>query len=279
MVEKHMLKKCTAIAALSSFLLLSPALVNPLKAEPQKTQDTGSPEKQTAEEAKTRITADLSGKGESVEYSLEVKQANKEEPFEGATLKAGSKSIPLGTEFHGFSSELKVYRISEDSPVKILVANAMSESDFQTFFFFAIVDGELKQIGTVEGQGGITMPGNGTMIASTWMGFWSKKEKYVFGKNLSLTVVPQEYYGVDVEGTVTTTFPVYQKREGKSVLANTRKGSKFKVLLWDPASRKADSKDGDLQREWYLIQTESGFVGWVQENQLGAENAELPWAG
>lgn len=231
------------------------------------------------QEAKSSVTVDLSGKGDSVEYSLEIKQAKKDEPFEGGVLKAGNRSIPLGAEFRGFYSELKVYSIAGDSPVKILVASSMAESDTQTLLLFGIVDGELKKIGSFEEQGDITMPGNGTMIVTSWMGFWVKKEKYIFGEKLALTIVPQEYYGVDVEGTVTGTFPVYQKREGKSVLANTRKGSKFKVLLWDPASDKTDSADGGFQNRWYLIQTESGFVGWVQEKQLGAEAAELPWAG
>lgn len=230
-----------------------------------------------AQEAKSSVTVNLTGKGEPVAYSLEVKQPDKNDPFEGAILKAGSKSIPLGTEFSGFFSELKAYSISGDSPVKILVASAMAESDYMTWFLFGIVDGELKKIGSFDGQGSIKMPGNGTMIITRWMGFWAKTEKFVFGKNLELTVLPQEFYGVDVEGTVTATFPVYQKRDGKTVLANTLKGSKFKVLLWDPASCKADSEGS--QDQWYLIQTASGFVGWVQEKQLGAENVELPWAG
>lgn len=231
------------------------------------------------QEAKSSITVNLSGKGEPVEYSLEVKQTEENDPFEGATLKAGSKSISLGNEFSGFTSELKAYSIDGDSQVKILVASAMAESDYMTWLLFGIVDGELKKIGSFDGQGDITMPGNGTMIITKWMGFWVKKEKYVFGKNLAVAILPQEFYGVDVEGTVTATFPVYQKRDGKTVLANTLKGSKFKVLLWDPASRKTDGANEDFQNQWYLIQTESGFVGWVQEKQLGAEFAELPWAG
>lgn len=231
------------------------------------------------QEAKSSVTVNLAGKGEPVVYSLEVKQTENDDPFEGGTLKAGSQSISLGNEFSGYSSELKAFSITNDSPVKILVASAMGDSDYMKWLLFGIVGGELKKIGSFDGQGSITMPGNGTMILATWMGFWAKKEKYVFGKNLEITVLPQEYYGVDVEGTVTATFPVYQKRDGKTVLANTRQGSKFKVLLWDSSSCKADIASEGSQDQWYLIQTESGFVGWVQEKQLGAEFVELPWAG
>lgn len=230
-----------------------------------------------AQDAPPAVTVDLSGKGSAVKYTLVFKMTD--DHFEGATLKAGSKSISLGPDFNGFSADLKSYKIMGDKPTQVLVASAVAESDYQTNFLFGLVDGELKQLGRVEGQGEMTIPGNGTLVSSAWQGFWAKKERYIFGKNLELTVVPQEFYGVNVEGTVTETFAVYQKRDAKAVLANTRKGSKFKVLLWDPSSRKAKDDGEGFQDEWYLIQTETGFVGWVQAKQMGAENAELPWAG
>ena len=31
-----------------------------------------------------------------------------------------------------------------------------------------------------------TVPGNGTLVAKSWMGFWTKTDKHVFGKDLTL---------------------------------------------------------------------------------------------
>ena len=63
------------------------------------------------------------------------------------------------------------------------------------------------------------------------------------------------------------------------MLATTREGSKFKVLLWDPASRKMVGEEENLDEQWYLIRTESGFTGWVRGKNLQGDFAELPWAG
>lgn len=230
-----------------------------------------------AQVAQPSLTADLSGQGKPVKYSLVFKMAD--DHFEGATLKAGDKSIPLGPDFSGFSAELKAHKVMGDKPTQVLVATAEAESDFRTYFIFGLVDGELKQVGRIDAQGGISIPGNGTLVSSSWEGFWEKKERYVFGKNLELTMVPQEFYGVNVEGTVKKSFPIYQKRDGKTVIANTRMGSKFKVLLWDPSSRKANDDGDGFSEEWFLIQTETGFVGWMQAKQMMDDNVELPWAG
>ena len=228
----------------------------------------------------TTVSADLAGDGAKVLCKLEIKkEAGDDDHFIEATLKVGSESHPMGEEFMGYECELKAYSISGDTKQKVLVASAFSESDYVRRHFFTLVNGKLKELGFLEGQGDITVPGNGTVISTSWMGFWSRTEKHVFGPDLTLAPLAQEFYSVNVEGTVTKSFPVYQTRSTKVLLANTRKGSKFQVILWDPASRKVVNDEENLNDQWYLIRTESGFVGWVRGESLQYENSELPWAG
>lgn len=226
-----------------------------------------------------KVTADLAGDGTPVTCILEIDQPNEDEPFTGAVLKVGSITKKLGEEFFGFTRELQAFKISGDTRKKVLVASAFAEGDFVLRILFTLEDGKLTELGRVEGQGDIAIPGNGTLSATSWMGFWSKTEKHVFGPDLKLSLLPQEFYSVNVEGTVTKSFPVYQTRQGKTVLANTRQGSKFQVLLWDPASRKIVDEAENLDEQWYLIRTESGFTGWVKGVHLQGDFAELPWAG
>ncbi|PTY06077.1 hypothetical protein DB346_01540 [Verrucomicrobia bacterium LW23] len=221
------------------------------------------------------VKADLSGNGEAVTCVLEPAPAKQDEPFSGGTLRVGKQSIPLGNEFEGYTATLETYKVGDQGA--ILVAGVTAESDFTTRLIYAMVDGKLKRVAKLQGQGEIVVPGNGTLIEKGWMGFWTKTEKYVFGKDFALTLIPQDFYSVDVEGTVSATFPVYQKRDGKKTIGNTRPKSKFRVLLWDPASKTAD--EDSLSKEWFYIRTETGFCGWVQGKQLMGEFVELPWAG
>ena len=232
-----------------------------------------------------KLSVDLAGNGMSQTYTVELSRSNPDSDFESAVLKAGKESIPLGKDFTGFTVALEAHRVSGDQPAKVLEVTAEGDSDYLVRYFFAMVNGQLKQVGKVKGQGDLKVPGNGTLIATAWMGFWMKTEKYVFGKDLTLTQIPQEFYSLaleetsGIEGTVVTSFPVYQKRDGKTVLANTRKGSKFRVLLWDPSSAKPGDDIEAMGNQWYLIRTESGFTGWVRAKHLEIEFAELPWAG
>ncbi|TLD68650.1 hypothetical protein FEM03_21660 [Phragmitibacter flavus] len=223
------------------------------------------------------IRADLSGNGQPQSYQL------KSSPDQSQTLlTTGKDSIPLDQTFTDSQSHeitLTSHRVSGENPREVLVVSAVQEGDFTSSVLFAQIDGKLTKIGFIEAHGELLIPGNGTLISKNWMGFWNKTEKHVFTQDLQLTHIPQEFYTIDVQGTVIKTFPVYQTRNAKKILANTRQGSQFKILLWDPASRTSEREHVSFDNEWYLIQTESGFTGWVQGRHLQSEFATLPWAG
>jgi hypothetical protein len=225
------------------------------------------------------VSVDFAGDGKKQTCTLEVKQISDDLLFSDPVLKVGKEVLPLGEDFYGFSRELKAHTVSGDSKKQVLIASATGESDFVVRFIFTMAGGKLKQVGRIEGQGDIKVPGNGSIVSTSWMGFWSKTEKHVFAPDLTLTPVPQEFYSVDVEGTVLKTFPVYQTRTGKALLANSREGSTFKVLLWDPASLKLEGGQENTEDQWYLIRTESGFTGWARTKHLMGDFARLPWAG
>jgi len=123
-----------------------------------------------------------------------------------------------------------------------------------------------------------SFPGNGCIYGNRWMGFWKSTDKYVLDKKTrTVKQVPQQFYyvsGLDekpVVGKVLHTIPIYETREKKAVIANLRVGSKVLFLLCDNSV--SDNNN------WYLVKSESGLVGWIQEKAIQPNFEGLMWAG
>ena len=101
-----------------------------------------------------------------------------------------------------------------------------------------------------------------------WVGFWTRTQRYVLGRDHKLRVVPQKTYRVDRAAPALKDFSLYTSRDYRHVRARVRKGSQVRVLLCDCRGDWAD---------WnYLVKTASGARGWVRHpNRV----IELPSAG
>jgi hypothetical protein len=100
--------------------------------------------------------------------------------------------------------------------------------------------------------------GNGIVLVDDWMGFWSKKDKYVLNKKTrGLELIPQEFYYVGAEATVKEIFPIYETRDGSTIVANLAPKSKILILL-------CDCSPGEYMDKWYLIKSETGILGWTR---------------
>ncbi len=221
------------------------------------------------------------GGGAPITITLTSDQEKTDEPFGAATLKVGSTRIEMPEDFQGFEAELKVYTVSSELKQPLVVASATGGSDFSIRYLFVLQHGALKQVGRLEGNGELKITGNGAAIHQSWMGFFTKTERYVFNKDYTLKLTPQEFYAVGAKGKVVKSFPVCQTRDPEAIFARTRPGSEFEVLLWvpTPGIDPNDEENFSMQKDWFLIRTESGFTAWTLGKNFQPEIVELPWAG
>ena len=192
---------------------------------------------------KLSVKADLAAMGQLVACKLEIKTEAGDEHSAARCRRSARRARRSARSFGRFRGRSLPLRVSGRRQ-KVLMASALGESDYEVRYLFGMVDGKLKQVGHVAGQGEVVIPRNGTLVSKWWMGFWSKTDKHVFGKDLTLAQVSQGFYSVDVEGTVVGCFPSTRRAMARA-LANTREGSKFKVLLGSLVAQ-----DGGRRREF-----------------------------
>jgi hypothetical protein len=123
--------------------------------------------------------------------------------------------------------------------------------------------------------------GNGIVHVDGWMGFWTKKEKYLLDKNSRiLHKIPQELYYVGVKAFVKESFTIQATRESSKILAKLRPQSNILILLCD-TSPECRNKDGEADNyfcDWYLIKSVTGLVGWARLGSFWKKVEGLPWA-
>ncbi len=144
-----------------------------------------------------------------------------------------------------------------------------SDDDAYSLFWY---DGKaLRQVGNVSRWP--TFVGNGIVLVDDWQGFWTRRKKYVLDREShQLRFVPQEFYYVGIQGTVATSFPIYYQRNSKNVVANLLPGSKIDILVCDLA------EPDNYGKQWYLIRSTTGLVGWARLDSFQGKIPDLPWA-
>lgn len=117
-------------------------------------------------------------------------------------------------------------------------------------------------------------PGNGIVYVDNWMGFWSKRERYVLDrKKRVLKLVPQELYYIGQKVKVKKSFPLMQKRKGEKVLARLRLQSE--ILIIACAHIYSGAK---YSENWYLIKSSTGLLGWARLKSFRYKVEGLPLA-
>ena len=88
--------------------------------------------------------------------------------------------------------------------------------------------------------------GNGIVHVDGWMGFWTKRDKYILDKkSRRLHKLPQELYHVGVEALTRESFTIRTTRESSKILARLKPQSHILILLCDP-SQNAGINSGRL---------------------------------
>jgi hypothetical protein len=196
-----------------------------------------------------RLSVDIDGDGKSEE--ILVKSIS---PTDGRyQLTVGT--VVISGKFSSRSMELwgvRAMSISGGKQKQLLVLGS-EVTDTRVTHVYGYQNKQLRRIGEVPFEPEV--PGNGALYGSSWMGFWEKKEKYVFEAG-RIRLIPQEQYYVGKSVTVKTSFLLLTKRGGEP-LATLGEKSKIELLT-------CVLDVNDYEKHWYLIRSEKGLLGWAQ---------------
>lgn len=218
---------------------------------------------------------DLNGDGKADKITF--KATNEEGAFaltvNGTTLrdKIGDTGEPTG----GF----RVIDIESGDRMKEIVVVNFGANDYNQCVYYRYNGKRIRRIGdTPFDPGNSGSVGAGFVYGDYWMGFWARTDKYALNAKTGLLArVPQEFYFVDKKATVTKSFSVYRSRTSGQILANVAKDSRIVVVLHAPPSAVGTRRPE--ARQWYLIKTERGLLGWAYFSDLESKTSGLPFAG
>jgi len=206
---------------------------------------------------------DLNGDG--IEENIRLVYADQEGNF---TINIGSieYSNKLSDSVDGFI----LVDVNENDKFLEVAIHTPGPSDDDEYLILRYKGNEIKVLGKLTRWPYFMR--NGIVYVDDWMGFWKKREKFVLNpKTEQLEKVPQEFYYVGIEATVAKSFPIYQTRENKEVVANLKEKSKILIILCDPS-------DSNTFKHQYLIKSESGILGWASLESFEDKLEGLPWA-
>jgi len=172
----------------------------------------------------------------------------------------------------------------------LMINGILSGWPESTCWLVGVQDGRLKRIAAFKGST-IKVPENGSVMASTWIGFWSRIVKWSVGAEGALQLVPQEFHAVGATKVkVKASFALLSATDSDLVVARPRVGSEVEIVIWKgtlpvhestqmpPEKMESSFKEATWKHGWYLVKTESGLLGWVSGSKL-EELLELPLAG
>ncbi|MGF1656719.1 MAG: hypothetical protein ACFCU3_07040 [Verrucomicrobiales bacterium] len=225
--------------------------------------------------AEIKIKLDLEGNGQSREL---VVRALGNETFAVQGLDQELRLAEFDQDFfHNDPPELKAVTPFPGRSTQWLQFTLIGSSDYNEHVFISLNNGRLEIVGRLRGQGGIRVPGNGSIIQEVWMGFWTRIIKHQIHPDGVLREIEAEFAAVGVTGKVTKSFEILARRDSTEILGIPQLNSEVEVILWAPGT----AARNDWERnDWYLIHTSTGLTGWIDLETLAGESVvELPWAG
>jgi hypothetical protein len=222
--------------------------------------------------------ADLTGDGNKVTITYTADAQNDG----GFTLKISTVTLHVADKAMESPSGFQLAKIDSSDRYTEIVVYEPAGSDWNDYLFYWFDGHAIHRMNAGDRLlffGYPSFPGNGCMYAAQWMGFWQATNKYQLDKKThTFKFVPQEFYYISapdeqghdkpVYGTVRKSIPIYETRTKKAVVANLRVGSKVLFLLCDHTAN-----------NWYLVKSESGLVGWINELSIQPNFDGLDWAG
>jgi len=184
-------------------------------------------------------------------------------------LKIGEYSV-TGKLEEGEPDGFIVVDIDKNDKSKEIAVHTPGPSDDDEYIIYGYSGHSIDTMGNLARWP--TFFGNGIIHVKSWMGFWSKTEKYVLHKGTrSLKRVSQEFYSVGIEVIVKDSFPIYKTRKGKQLVAYLKPISNINILVCDPSSE-------DYSSHWYLIKSSPGLIGWAKLGSFSRKVEGLMWA-
>jgi hypothetical protein len=209
-------------------------------------------------------TADLDGDGKPESISVKPLGTSGER----YQLTVGSATVTGklpqdSTELIG----LRIVNVAGGKTKQVLVLG-YADSDFHAAQLYSYQSKALRLLGELPFDPEV--PGNGALYGDVWMGFWSRKEKYVLDKG-RLRLVPPELYAVGQKARVKQPFVLLTRRGGEP-LATLGAGSALEIVACAPLP------DANANH-WYLIRSEKGLLGWARLATFRERVEGLIWAG
>ena len=215
-----------------------------------------------------KIYTDLNGDGTKEHVVLDHKAGTTD-----FTLKIGTQSISgsfpdEGEEIEGF----EIVDIFTEDTNKEIALRYGSTYGVTEWRFFAY-DGQNIRL-LAKGISNYEAKGNGILYDNTWMGFWSKIDKYQLDNAGKLAQMHQAGHYVGVKAKVKQSFAIFQDQALSKHIAFLGKNSDIEILLWAPENTARSYED-----EVYLIKSSAGLVGWAKWSEISSKLEGIPYAG
>lgn len=198
------------------------------------------------------------------------------------TLQIGSAAA-TGTFAESYDMGIEIIDINKNDNLREVVLKGYGNSDQNDMYFFQYLNGIIVNCGHLPSNFGVEAKGNSILTEYGWMGFWDIKFEYEFdSRNKTLTKVEKEFYDVNKECEVKTSFKLLTGRDDNSVVAvNLKPKTKLTIVKADitPACDPVNGYTDDMMCDWFLIKTSDGKQGWCRLKDFYENVDGLVWAG
>ena len=178
---------------------------------------------------------------------------------------------------------VEIIDINRNDNLREVLIKGYGPSDQSDMYFFQFVNGKITECGHLPSNFGIEVTGNSELTEYAWMGFWTAKLRYDFNsKNKTITKIDEEFYDVNQECEVKTTFDLRKdKSDNSEVTVKLKPGTKITLVKADISQNCPNPEQvyTEFYCDWYLIKTSDGQQGWCRLQDFVEKVDGLVWAG
>lgn len=212
-----------------------------------------------------RLSTDLDGDGKPEIVILTVSGQG---DFRGFTVQVGAQHYS-GEYFAalGEHPQVKIVAIDWKRPLRQLMVTTPATASTCGYHLLAYANSRLTKLSFSQSEGCDEVPqprGDGELDIGAWMGFWTRYDRYSLdASGLTLTPVRDDTYSVGV--SVAAAHDLSLDPAGCSG-HNLARGEYIRIETYEPA------------RHRYLLKTTDGNCGWLAEDKVRDDLAEVPYA-
>ncbi|MCX6873437.1 MAG: hypothetical protein NTW21_06465 [Verrucomicrobia bacterium] len=125
-------------------------------------------------------------------------------------------------------------------------------------------------------------PGGGIVYGNSDNCYFTIRHSYALDESRKLSEVPQPMYYINKSFKADSDFPIQHSMNEVATVTKIDEGSDILIvaLAYKPV-KQATSRPGKVetnQRDWYLIKSQSGLIGWIEGATL-RRHVNIPGAG